>query len=495
MMPTKSSSGEGAEAAALFEGAPVGLAVLAVDGRVAQANAAARSLLELASDAAVGADACAVLGPAGEELRAALQIALRTGAQTERSFATGRPGAPPRYITVIVAPAPAGGEEVRFLVTFIDRTDWQRLFLASAQREKMAAIGFLAAGVAHEFNNIWSAVYGYAELAKQSEQFRRELVDVTLEQAERASEITRSLLSFSDTRPDVRTGVRLERVIQSVAQLVGMELRARSVALEVDVDASLEVLGSEAELQQIFLNLVLNAAHAIGHRGTITLRGRAVGETAEVRVTDTGPGMTPEEAAKVFVPFYTTKGALGGNDQVDGHGLGLTLTYNLVTGHGGSIAVESAPGAGSTFVVRLPRRGEAPPRRKTDLLRRLALDLKGERSFLVIDDEIVLHGLLRAMLAGHQVETVTDAAAARAALAARPFDAVLLDLVLPGETGGREFLDELRAGHPELPVIIITGRQGEEEIEELRPLVASVVQKPFSVQTVHEAVTSALASA
>jgi CheY-like chemotaxis protein len=352
----------------------------------------------------------------------------------------------------------------------------------------MAAIGMLAAGVAHEFNNIWSAVHGYAELAKTNSAFLNDLVDVTLEQAERASEIIKSLLSFSDKRIELRSGVRLGHILRGVSQLVEMELKAKSIEFELTIHANPDIMGSEGQLQQIFLNLVINASHAIGNHGKISISLDCVDDMAVVKVTDTGHGMDEEHQSHIFDPFFTTKGALGGKDKADGHGLGLTLTYNLIQTHKGTIEVESEPGAGTTFTVSIPVAVHTETDSSTPLKAIEDIPENIKMKFLVIDDEILLQGLISSILAKHEVTSVSSGEEALKALEENTFDAIFLDIVLEGEMDGFEVFEKMSAKYSSIPVILITGRTEDARIPENLNRFSSYIQKPFKMNDIANAI-------
>ncbi len=481
------------ELQAIYEHVSTGLVVIDAEGIIHSANRAAATILGRGG-LSVESDNCfALMEGQADELRALMHIVVRTGRPASGMILLKDDGER-RFVEVETTPLPDDGGELRFLLSLDDQTERHRLLTEAAQREKMAAIGFLAAGVAHEFNNIWSAIYGYAELARQDESFRAELVDVTLEQAERASEIVRSLLSFSDKRLQFRHGVRIGRILKGVVQLVEMELRANAIEVGLDIQADPEVTGSEGQLQQVFLNIVINASHAIRDHGRVDISLTEDDGCAVVRIADSGCGMSEEQLDQIFVPFFTTKGALGGSEQASGHGLGLTLTYNIVAAHAGNITAESTLGEGSAFTIRIPIAGEAPAPTRTPPAPAAASGIPGgPRRFLVVDDEVVLHGLLRTMLRGHTVDAVTHGEQALERLGANRYDLVLLDLVLGGELSGFDVLDRLADAPGAPPIVLITGRHEDKRLPDVAARVAGIVKKPFTMDAIHAALRAALA--
>lgn len=474
------------------------LLVVDVHGIIQSVNRAACDLIGVADrHELVGRDVTEALRAGKEDLTSAMSVALRTGRRASAAFMDRAGEEGQRFLALDVSIMPEQGADVRMLVALEDRTERQQVLTEAAQREKMAAIGFLAAGVAHEFNNIWSAVYGYAELAESDPSFREELAKVTLEQAERAAEIIQSLLSFSSKKLEVRQDVPLDDLLRGVAQLIVMELRAKSIELDLDLEEGIAIGCSPGQLQQVFLNLVINATHAIGERGRIRISLARENSMAVVRVEDDGKGMTPEELEQIFVPFYTTKGSLGGDKVADGHGLGLTLTYNIIRSHHGTIHAESTPGEGSVFTVAIPAQDASRQRATSSTPRSTSppRSLCEGRKYLVVDDEVLLHGLIRAMLGANTVDAVESGEEALELLNQTEYDAIFLDLVLAREITGFDLFEELKQKHPDLPIIVITGRPKDARLEQYLQDTVCVIEKPFTMQEVRAAAEAALQQA
>lgn len=478
----------------IYDSVQSGLFVVDVRGAILRANRFGLELFGLAESGATGGDLLTMFGEDVPDLRNVFQIALRTGKRTSASFSLEGTGGSHCHFEASVTPLPERGEELMLLVSVDDRTERERLVASAAQREKMAAVGLLAAGVAHEFNNIWSAVHGYAELAKQDERYLHQLADVTLEQARRASEIVQSLLSFSEKRIESRQGIPVAELVGGVIKLVQTEFDAKRVAVGFSFKGEAYVSGDEGQLQQVVLQVLLNAYHAVqtGGHGDVTVG--ADDRHALIRVVDDGAGMTPEELEQVFVPFYTTKGALGGSDQVEGQGLGLTLAYNIVRTHGGAIRAESHKGRGTVVSVELPLDMEVGRREGKSVPVGADGDgvKGGARRFLVVDDEVVLHGLLRSILRDHLVDAVTRGEEALEALQGSEYDAAFVDLVLGGDMTGFELLHEMERAGVRVPVIVITGRQEDPQVEAWRGKIVGVVRKPFTIRDIHQAVDLAV---
>jgi signal transduction histidine kinase len=220
------------------------------------------------------------------------------------------------------------------------------------QTEKLTSLGLLAAGVAHEVNTPLAVISNYIQmLAKQlpSNDPRQKLTDKIVKQTFRASEIVNNLLNFSRTGGAAFKEVSLNQVIDETLTLVTHPFRAGNVQVIKNLEADLPgILGSSNRLQQVFLNLFLNAKDAMPSGGMLEVRSAAHNGTVEIEVSDTGMGIQRENLARVFDPFFTTK-ATG-----RGTGLGLSVSYGIIKEHAGKIEVRSTPGKGTSFRLEFP---------------------------------------------------------------------------------------------------------------------------------------------
>jgi two-component system, NtrC family, sensor kinase len=266
----------------------------------------------------------------------------------------GKPNGPAVHI-LNLAIAPLVSKDLRQigrLIIFDDVTDRDELERRLVQADKLSSIGLLAAGVAHEVNTPLAVISTYAQmLAKQisEDEQKSKLLDKIAKQTFRASEIVNSLLSFSRTSPTEFVEVDVSKVIQETLNLVEHQLKKSNVEVLLDVPpVSPAVKGNAGKLQQVFLNLFLNARDAMETGGTLTVHAWSEGGFARVDVADNGQGIALEHLERIYDPFFTTKGARKGT------GLGLSVTYGIIREHGGSIEVESRLGAGTRFRVEIP---------------------------------------------------------------------------------------------------------------------------------------------
>lgn len=365
------------------------------------------------------------------------------------------------------------------------------------QAQKMEAVGRLAGGVAHDFNNSLAVIVACSEMLMDDlDAAGHPTADLEeiIRAADRARSLTRQLLTFS--RQSVVHPVVLDPnlAIREVERLV-RRIIGEDITVQVRSQADIgQVRIDPGQLEQVLLNLAVNARDAMPDGGTITLSTASGvidkpslalhGLTKEgayviISVSDTGVGMVPEVRARLFEPFFTTK-EIG-----KGTGLGLATAYGIVTGAGGAITVYSEPGVGSTFRVYLPRLTESDVEGAHTPPDTPAIPRGTERILLVEDDAAVLlatASLLRRL--GYEVVEAAGSAAALAIAddAAQSFDLVLSDVVMPG-MGGRQLLDRLRVGRPGLRALLMSGYAGD-VVAERGVLDGSIpfIEKPFTMR-------------
>jgi signal transduction histidine kinase len=240
------------------------------------------------------------------------------------------------------------------LVVVEDMTDHLKLEEQLQQFDKLNSIGLLAAGVAHEVNTPLAGISSYTQMLLNQlpdEDPKNRVLQKILAQTQRASGIVNNLLNFSHTSGTEFAPLELNRVLEDTLQLLEIQLRKSAITVERCYAPDLpEAVGNAGKLQQVFMNLVLNARDAMPEGGTLTIETEAIDHMLVVRVSDTGMGIAPANLSKIYDPFFTTK-AVG-----QGTGLGLALSYGIVQEHSGRIFVESQPGRGTTFTIKIPSR-------------------------------------------------------------------------------------------------------------------------------------------
>jgi PAS domain S-box-containing protein len=409
-----------------FNALAEGLAVVGPDGAILRANRALAALADLPESELVGRDFGQLLPGAAEAVAGLMEAAYRREKPAPlvvRLEDTHR--------VLRLTAAPLGGVEVGSVVILIEDVTEQRMLEAQLiQNDKMASIGQLVSGVAHELNNPLTSIAGLAELLLERPphlEIPREHLRVIHDQAERAGRIVRNLLTFARKGVAEKTSVDLNDVVTRTSLLIVYELQLHGIELDTDLSPEpVVVLGDRYELQQVLLNLVTNAVQAVctlesGKPRHITLStSRSDGE-AILRVRDTGPGVPHHLAPHIFTPFFTTK-APG-----EGTGLGLSLSYGLVKAHGGALSYEPSLEGGAEFQVTLPLfQAEVPP----TIQPALAEKSNGGRRILVVDEDPAVHRLVTALFApeGHAVESVRSGEQALRLAQEGEYDLIIADV-------------------------------------------------------------------
>nr|MBA2339331.1 PAS domain S-box protein [Pyrinomonadaceae bacterium] len=346
----------------IVESINVGLLAVDAEGRVTRCNSALEEMLDVRRDEATGQRVedlfkedfsetlQQVLGTEGWRLDDVRHVyKLHTAARSGRSLVLNVALAPLRRID---ERAQAGT-----LVVLEDTTARTRLEEQLQQREKLSSIGLLAAGVAHEINTPLTGVSSYTQMLlgmMPENDPKHALLEKIRRQSDRAAGMISNLLNFSRTGAGTEfVPVNINRVLEDTLQLLEPQLRQSRIEIVREFEDELPTAFANAgKLQQVFTNLILNARDASPDGGQVTLRTKAEEDQIKVEVADTGIGIAPENVARIYDPFFTTKGVGRGT------GLGLAVSYGIVQEHAGHIAVESAPGRGTTFRLTLPGTGE-----------------------------------------------------------------------------------------------------------------------------------------
>ena len=377
------------------------------------------------------------------------------------------------------------------------------------QSEKMAAVGQLAAGVAHEFNNIHAIIAGYAELSLQagslSERLRKQLSFI-LDSSHRASTITRHLLSFSASQgSEVKRPEEINTVVENILKIIRSEYESEGIVFKTNLMPVTPATMNIGLISQVVMNLLLNARHAMvdSRDKCITICSGEKGGSAFLSIQDTGCGIEEANLDSVFSPFFTTKGEHAVGDtamsSIKGTGLGLSVCYNIMKAHGGEITCKSSSGEGAVFTLSLPlsTSAEATAKRKRKPTETISTsDVTGR--VLVVDDEPHVQNILKDCLGlqGLEVTSAPSAAEALDLFREKPFAVVITDLQMPN-INGVEFLKSLRVIAEDNPPIcfVITGRHTAFGMspDSLKSLgVHKLLRKPFRVREVQRLVCDAL---
>ena len=348
--------------------------------------------------------------------------------------------------------------------------------------EKLRALGEMAGGVAHDFNNVLSVILGRAQLALDSAEDPRLKKSLhAIEQAALdAAKTVRRLQEFTRVRTDTDFDqVDVSHLVRSALQMAEprlMEGREKdSVNIEVGVDLNTvnSVWGDTAELREALLNIIFNAVDAMPEGGKLTIKAWQEDNQVILSVADTGVGIPDKMIANIFDPFFTTKGP-------DGVGLGLSITYGIITRHGGNIDVESSLGSGSTFYIRLPLGGEVMKNESSPG----SPSSPRKAKILLVDDDPEVSEVLELMLdqIGNEVTVVSQGQEAITRFEQGDYDLVITDLGMP-DISGWEVAKAVKQKSPGTPVVLITGWGVQLDSEQRNESgVDGVIAKPFSKQ-------------
>jgi len=440
------------------------------------------------------------------EFQAALDRAFEQQSRFELEFRVIRPDGSVRWASgtgkVYCDP---NGRPVRMVGLGVDITERHNLEDKLRNAQKLESIGLLAGGIAHDFNNLLTGIMGNAGLALDmlpNLSPAAPFMENVLHASERAADLTRQLLAYAGKGRFVVAPLNLSGLVRQIAGLVRSTI-SKMVLLELQLDPNLPAVDADAsQIQQVVMNLVINAAEAVDGAGTVRVRTGLVsadiryiaenfadelkpGNYVYLEVGDSGCGMDRETQAKIFDPFFTTK--------FTGRGLGLAAVSGIVRGHRGAIRVSSELGKGSTFLVLLPASAASVARQPLDSEQ----DLLGSGLILVIDDEEGVRSAAETALCryGYQVELARNGREGVEAFRRRPgeFAVVLLDLTMP-VLGGEQALKLIKEIRPDIPVIASSGYS---EVEAHRRFpaeaLACFLQKPYTGAALAQKVKTAMA--
>lgn len=474
-----------------FDALAEGIAVVNPEGRVARANRALARLLDLPVPAIIGRPfAQLVIGRADEpaELIAVARRGERPPPLVLRSDALQR------MLRLTAAPLAEANESTAVVVLIEDVTEQRAMEAQLIQSEKLAAVGQLVSGVAHELNNPLTSIAGLSEfLLEQSKapESDREHLRVIHDQAERAGRIVRNLLTFA--RPGVRekTRVDMNDVAGRTALLIAYEMKLRGIELERRMSPTpVTVRGDRYELQQVLLNLLTNAVQSVSEIAEdrprrILLETAREGDSILVRVRDNGAGIKPEMVNQIFTPFFTTK------EPGEGTGLGLSISYGIIEAHGGRLAYAPASGSGAEFLITLPLDSAS----EEPVPAPIPSPAEPRWAVLLVDDDARVQRTVATLFKreGHTVVTAPNGTHGLELALSEAYDLIIADS--RAVTGsGRPFVEELIKARPECrDRLVVAGGEVENETERaLRRLGYRLVRKPLDVRALRSVAAEVL---
>lgn len=371
------------------------------------------------------------------------------------------------------------------------------------QADKLSALGEMASGVAHNFNNTLAAILGRAQLTSRdkslSDEVRRSL-DIIVKTATDGANTVRRIQNLARQRGDHDFQlVAVDQILMDVGEVTRPRWKDHAeasnihIALTLEIDSKALVMGDAGELREVLVNMIFNAVDAMPDGGRLMLATREADGKVEISISDTGMGMSDEVRSRVFDPFYTTKGTAG-------MGLGLAVSYGIISRHGGTIIVTSEPGQGTTFRITLPlyvpnsdghvhpSRDKSISRSRPASLAAITAEPTAKPRILVVEDEAHIVDILREVLEAEGCEVVTCANGTEAigVFDAGNFDAVFTDVGLPG-LNGWEVGRHIRARDEHIMLAVITGWGDAVSVEQQRTeKVNRVISKPFEITVIVE---------
>lgn len=370
-----------------------------------------------------------------------------------------------------------------------EQAERERMRAHYAQIEKLSALGELSSGVAHNFNNTLAGILARAQLLLKSKDYDeiRSGLNIIIQTAEDGAKTVKRIQDFARQRRDQDfVPIDVDQLVLEVGEITRPRWKDRAEAMNVhiainrQINSNATILGDAGELREVLINMVFNAVDAMPRGGRLTLSTKEVSGAAEISISDTGHGMSEEVRSRIFDPFYTTKGK-------GGMGLGLSVSYGIITRHEGTVEVESEINYGTTFRITFPVVSKAlhTPAEENEFLLP-APTHSGKLKILVIDDEEHVREVLHDILKQEGCEAVLspDAYDALARFDAEPFDAIFTDVGLPGMNGW-EFARSIRRRDRFIPLAVITGWGDTVSHEEQAASQADwIIPKPFNVERI-----------
>ncbi|MCU0662367.1 MAG: ATP-binding protein [Myxococcota bacterium] len=422
-------------------------------------------------------------------LRSRVDEALGHGIATQTLVHLSRPDGTEATLAFCAVRSDFEGAK-RLVVTVQNTSNGSRLRQELDSLARLAAVGQMTVTVAHEINNIVTAMLGWTDIARRSANAATVVLpalEILEANAKRAKTLVGRLLHRTRTEPVVPVSLHLSTVVEDALRLLSWELSDSGIRVVTALETIPPVLGDEEQLHQVIVNLVRNAKDAMPGGGTLTVGLTLLADGPVLTFEDSGEGIPDEVLPRIFDPFFSTKGcrepSLPG-----GSGLGLAVCRDIVSDFGGRIAVSSRVGAGTKFSVHL-RAASSAPKEQTPMPEEPDDGFSGAK-VLVVDDEKDVGEMISTALSlkGARVRCASRGDEAIALCETQPFEVAFVDFSMPG-LSGRELLVRLRRAQPTMPLVVMSGR--EIEIEGLERVV-DFLKKPFELRDVEAKLRSVL---
>jgi PAS domain S-box-containing protein len=366
---------------------------------------------------------------------------------------------------------------------FRDITERKQLQQQLIQSEKLAAVGTLAYGIAHEFNNILAGMLANAELGLITHDSRqiKECFEIIADNSHRAASITNNLLAFARQKEARKELIDITEPLKSVLAVTRRELEKLNLEIVEKFKPIPKIYGDAGQLSEVFLNMVTNARDAMRAKGgVLSIEVEPAGDNIRIIFKDTGCGIPEKIKGKLFEPFVTSKGALGGSE-IPGTGLGLFLSYGIIDGYQGRIEVESEVGKGTQFIILIPVSKNSPTQPIHEIKIEPHTEIGRKLRILLVDDEKAISSGLKKFLGsrGHQVTVSLRGKEGLKLFKKEKYDIVLSDITMP-DMDGIELIKKIKEQDQKTKVIVITGHIMREMEEKAKEAGADeVLIKPF----------------
>jgi PAS domain S-box-containing protein len=401
-----------------------------------------------------------------------------------------------KYFEITVSPIKNSQDEIVASVhimrdiTQVKKSEEEKRMLREKAEisSRLASVGEMAAGIAHEINNPLTGVIGFSDMLLERElpPDMREQVEIIAEGSHRVADIIKRLLTFARQHKPLKAMVNINELIENTLNMRNYVLKTNNINVNIQCDKEMPLIAIDpGQIQQVFLNLVINAEYAMkksDRPGQLNIVTEKIGEKVRVSFTDNGPGISPEIIRKLFQPFFTTK-PVG-----EGTGLGLSLSRAIITEHGGTISVASELNKGTTFMIELPIikihvQNEFPDSETSSLIK----ENSKKTNILVVDDETTVQQFIKSALnlPEYSVETTGEPYEALRKIAANNYDLIVMDIRMPGMSG-QELFEKIINDKPYISknILFTTGDSANSEVKSfLQKYNLRSIDKPFDHQT------------
>ena len=490
----------------IFEYAPDGLYLSDLKGNLIDGNKAAEEMTGYRKDELIGKSFLKLkLLPAGQIPKAAAILAKNVLGQSTKpeEFTLKRKDGAKIQVEISSHSTKIAGKAVVFGIA---RDITQRKKMEEEKKEleqksqlasRLATVGEMASGVAHEINNPLTGVIGFSQLLAQREDIpedTKQQLEIIAEGSQRVASIVSRLLAFARQHKPEQSYIDINELLENTLKLRAYEIRTSDIELSTRLDSALpRTMADGAQLQQVFLNIIINAEtemKEVHGKGKLVVKTEAIDDTIRISFKDNGPGISPENLDRLFDPFFTTR------EVGKGTGLGLSICHGIITEHNGKIYARSNSGKGATFVVELPVVAEVkqaePGKPAIKEVKKVIV-----AKILVVDDEPTTLQLLTHLLSseGYDVESTEDAATALEKIKSQRYNLILLDIKLPGMSG-IELYESIQKVARSLAsrVVFITGdAMAPDTMSFLSRTKAPHITKPFDIKKLKRTVRRILA--